>query len=228
VSGDAREAWVYESLVGALPGVAVGSRRALFLQFGGFEAAVLACWWYYALPDRALLAGTVVVAVASVGSAAMTSIADAARSPGVPRRYRSLLLGTRVELLLALLAFVALVTYLFVADPRAPPALLAELLGPEPPVVVVYLALVLCWDVCYRIGAAWWASVTGCWRSLALGPGSAAASLRRADGATLAFGGVQLALVPFVTDHPLLAGALLGHVAAVAVLSGTALLALDT
>ena len=44
----------------------------------------------------------------------------------------------------------------------------------------------------------------------------------RIDRATLAFGGLQLSLVPLVLDHPLLLGALSGHVAAVGVVSGTA------
>ncbi len=43
--------------------------------------------------------------------------------------------------------------------------LLGRLFGPEPPVLVVYLTLLILWDVSYRIGTGWWASVTGLWRS---------------------------------------------------------------
>jgi len=218
----AGQAWVYESIVGSVPGVAVGSRQALALQFAGFEVAVLGLGWWEGLPVRALLAGTVVVVVASVGSAAMTGIADLVRRAEVPRAYGEVLLGSRIDIVLGLLAYVGLVTYLFVYDPRSPPELLATLLGEDPSLPVAYLVLLLCWDVCYRIGTAWWASVVGLWRSLTLPVGGATrARLRQADLATMAFGVLQLALVPFLVDHPLLLWGVLGHVAAVLLVTGS-------
>lgn len=40
------------------------------------------------------------------------------------------------------------------------------LFGPEPPVVVVYLTLLVLWDLCYRIGTSWWAVVVGLWEAI--------------------------------------------------------------
>jgi hypothetical protein len=217
------EAWVYESIVAAVPGIDVGTWSALALQFAGFEAAVVVLWLAYGLPPIALLAGTTVVAVASVGSAAMVTIASALRAGSDPPAYRRLVLGSRIELVLGLLSFVALVTYLTVVDPREGPVLLRSLLGANPPAPVVFLLLLLLWDVCYRIGTAWWASVTALWRTVALpAAGRGSPHRRRVDRATLAFGVLQLALVPFVLDQPLLVVALCGHVAAVVLVTGTA------
>jgi hypothetical protein len=212
--------------VGAVPGIEVGTWAALALQVLGFEATVVLLGLGYGLPGRALVAGTVVVAVASAGSVAMVEIAAAARSEGAPgSRYRRLLLGSRVELVLGLLAFLGLITYLFVVDPRSEPVLLASLLGPEPPAPAVYLLLLLLWDVSYRIGAAWWASVTACWRTVGTPPAARGSPARwRSDRATLAFGVLQLGLLPLVAAHPLLLMAIGGHVAAVVVVSGCAVL----
>jgi len=104
---------------------------------------------------------------------------------------------------LGVVAFVALVTYLFVVDPRGPGAgLIASLLGPQPPAPVVFLTLLILWDLCYRIGTGWWASVVALWRSLryTVDPQESSAH-RRADLATMAFGLLQLGLVPFVRDE---------------------------
>ncbi len=216
------DAWVYESIVAAVPGIDVGTWPALALQFASFEAAVVGLWLAYGLPPIALVAGTTVVAVASVGSAAMVTIASALRAGSDPPAYRRVVLGSRIELVLGLLSFVALVTYLIVVDPREGPVLLRTLLGANPPAPVVFLLLLLLWDVCYRIGTAWWASVTGLWRTMALPvTGRGSPHRRRLDHATLAFGVLQLALVPFVLDQPLLVVALCGHVMAVVLVTGT-------
>jgi len=227
VEGEADEpahAWVYETIVEAVPGVRVSTRVALATQFLGFEVAILVLAWLYGLPVEGVVAGTVAVVVASAGSAAMTTIAGAVRSADAPLAYRRALFGTRIEVVLGLLAFVGLLTYLFVVDPRTPPGLLVSLLGESPPAPAVYVLLLVLWDVCYRIGAAWWASVTALWRSVRWDlDGDAAAALRRADLATLAFGLLQLALVPFVLAQPFLLVAVVGHVAAVVVVTTAAL-----
>lgn len=226
-AGEEREpthAWVYESIVEAVPGVRVSTRIALAAQFLGFEAAILVLAWVYDLPSEGVVAGTVAVGVASAGSAAMTTIAAAVRAADAPLAYRRALFGTRIEVVLGLLAYVGLLTYLFVVDPRSPPGLLASLLGEEPPAPAVYVLLLVLWDVCYRIGAAWWASVTALWRSVRWDlDGEAVRTLRRADLATLAFGLLQLALVPFVLAQPFLLVAVVGHVAAVVVVTAAAL-----
>jgi len=220
------EAWAYESIVGALPGLALRPWAAVALQFVGFEAAVLALAWYYDL-WRAAVPGTVAVAVAAVGSVQMLRIGRAARTPDVPAAYRRLLFGSSIEVVLGIVAFVALVTYLFVYDPRGGGDLLSQLLGPRPPLPAVFLTLLVLWDLCYRIGTGWWAAVVALWRSVRfrVDP-ETRAMLRRADRETLVFGAVQLLLAPFLTGHPLLLIALLGHAAAVAIVAGASLVLL--
>jgi hypothetical protein len=217
------ETWAYESIVGALPGVEVSTRLALALQFVAFEAGVLALGFYYGLPQAAV-AGTITVAVATVGSFAMLHIARQIRALDVPEGYSRLLFGSSVEVVLAILAYVALVTHLFVFDPRTSATpLLQNLLGPEPPVLAVYLLLLVLWDVCYRIGTGWWASVAALWRSLRyeFDPDTARA-LRRTDLETIGFGLLQLALLPLLLEYPVLVVVLVGHTAAVVLVSGAA------
>ena len=217
------ETWVYESIVGALPGVDLTEGQAVAIQIGIFEAAVLAFGWYYGLPEAAL-AGTVAVAVAAVGSVAMLRFSRTTRAVPLPEAYRRLLFGSNVEVVLAVLAFVALVTHVFVFDP----SLFAGLFGPDPPVVVVYLTLLVLWDLCYRIGASWWAAVVSLWRSVRYRfDAESATSLRRADAINVGFAATQLALLPFLADQPVLRLAVGGHVVAVGVVAGAAILLLD-
>jgi hypothetical protein len=159
------ETWVYESIIGALPGVDLSRGAAIAIQLAVFETAVLALAWYYAV-----------------------------------------------------LAFIALVTHLFVFDPGDGGSLVETLFGPEPPILVVYLTLLILWDLCYRIGTGWWTAVVALWRSGRYRfDANAVDTLRRADAETLGFAAVQLLLVPFVVDYPVLLAALVGHVLAVAV-----------
>ena len=228
---DYGETWVYESVVGALPGIEVPPRTAIAAQFLVFEVPLLALAAVYDLWTAAV-AGTVAVTVATAGSVEMLRVGRLVRRAGGPEPYRRLLFGSSVEVVLAVLAYVALVTHLFVFDPReAARPLLAALLGPEPPVLVVYLTLLILWDVCYRIGTGWWASVVALWRSARyrFDPATAA-TLRRADLETMAFGLLQLVLVPFVAGRPILVTAVVGHVVAVTLVTGAsvALLRLRT
>jgi hypothetical protein len=220
------ETWVYESIVGALPGIELSRPFAVGLQLAVFEAGVLLLAWYYDLWTAAV-AGTAAVLVAAVGSVEMLRIGSLARSAAVPESYRRLLFGSSIEVVLAVLAYVALVTHLFVFDPRSGTPLVETLFGPDPPVAVVYLTLLVLWDVCYRIGTGWWASVVALWRSarFRFDPGTVR-TLRRADLETMGFGLVQLLLVPFVLDHPVLLAALVGHVLAVTAVTGTSLVLL--
>jgi len=210
------EAWVYESIVGALPGVDVPERYAIAIQLVGFEAAILALGWYYDL-QAAAVAGTVAVAVAGAGSAVMLRLGAEIRSLPAPEPYRRLLFGSSVEVVLGVLAFVALVTHLFVFDPQqTTDPLFGRLFGDDPPVAVVYLTLLVLWDVAYRIGTSWWACVVGAWRSYVYEFDAATVrGFRRVDGLNVVFGLVQLALLPFVLDQPVLAVVVAGHVVAV-------------
>ena len=223
---DYGETWAYESIIGALPGVELSSAEAIGIQLLVFETAVLALAWYYGLWTAAI-AGTAAVLVAAVGSLEMLRISRAARASVTPEPYRQLLFSSSIEVVLAVLSFIALVTHLFVFDPRNGGLLVERLFGPDPPVLVVYLTLLVLWDLCYRIGTGWWASVVGLWRSVRyrFDP-ETAATLRRADRETLLFGVVQLILVPFLREHPVLLAALVGHVVAVTVVSGTSLVLL--
>ncbi|MEF8841881.1 MAG: hypothetical protein V5A62_09690 [Haloarculaceae archaeon] len=224
---DYGETWVYESIVGALPGIDLPRPVAVGIQLLVFEAGVLLLAWYYDLWTAAV-AGTAAVLVAAAGSVEMLRIGSLARSVDAPESYRRLLFGSSIEVVLAVLAYVALVTHLFVFDPRAGgPTLVESLLGPDPPVAVVYLALLVLWDVCYRIGTGWWASVVALWRSARFRfDAGTVRTLRRADLETMGFGLVQLLLAPFLVDHPVLLAALVGHVLAVTAVTGLSIVLL--
>jgi hypothetical protein len=211
------DAGVYESIVGALPGVDVSSSTAIGIQVLAFEAGVLLVAGLYGLWTGALV-GTAAVAVAAIGSALMLTYARRIRELDAPEAYRRLLFGSNVEVVLGVLAFVAVVTHLFVYDPRAAAEpLVGTLLGEEPPVLATYLTLLVLWDVVYRIGTSWWAAVAAVWRAYTFDfDGGRRRAFARVDGLNFAFAAVQLLFVPFVLDRPVLLVVLLGHVLAVA------------
>ena len=155
---DYGETWAYESIIGALPGVDLSRAEAIAIQLLVFETAVLALAWYYDLWNAAI-AGTAAVAVAGVGSVEMLRISRTARMNETPEPYRRLLFSSSIEVVLAVLSFIALITHLFIFDPQTGGRLVERLFGPDPPVLVVYLTLLVLWDLCYRIGTGWWASV---------------------------------------------------------------------
>ncbi|GAB3689784.1 hypothetical protein GCM10028857_25550 [Salinarchaeum chitinilyticum] len=215
------ETWTYEGLIGAIPGVSITPWAAVALQVVGFEVAVLGLAWYYGLWD-AVVSGTIAVLVAGGGSAITLRMGARLRALALPAAYRRLAFGSRVEIVLSVLAYVGLVTYLLAAEPvGTETSLLESALGPDPPLLATYLALLLAWDVVYRIGIGWWASVAAVWRSwrYEFDPGTARA-VARVDRWPLAFAALQLALLPIVWGRPLLVGALLGHVLAVSVAVG--------
>ncbi|KTG29327.1 DUF7530 family protein [Haloferax profundi] len=217
------ETWVYESIVGALPGVDIGDAGAIALQIAIFEVAVLVLAWVYDL-WAAAIAGTAAIVVAAVGSVVMLRMGERTRAAMVPAPYRRLLFGSSIEVVLGVLAFVALVTHLFVFDPRqAETPLLTVLFGPEPPVVVVYLMLLVLWDLCYRIGTSWWAAVVGLWGALRYRfDEPTARTVRRVNLLNVGFGVAQVLVIPFILDQPVLLVAVGGHVVAVTVVSVTA------
>jgi hypothetical protein len=220
------ETWVYESIIGALPGIDVSRPLAVAIQIVVFEVGVLGLAWYYELWTAAV-AGTAAVLVAAVGSVAMLRIATLARSVDVSKSYLQLLFGSNVEVVLAVLAYIAVITHLFVFDPqqRGAGALVEQLFGTDPPVLVVYLTLLVLWDICYRIGTNWWAAVTAVWRAASFRlDRPTRRTCRRADLETMAFGLLQLGLVPVVIGQPVLFAALVGHVIAIAGTAGLAVL----
>jgi hypothetical protein len=224
VRTDYGETWTYESIVGALPGIQLSAAAAIALQVGLFEVALLVLAWWYDLWE-AVPAGTVAIGVAAVGSLAMLRIGDGIRALDAPEPYRRLLFGSSIEVVLSVLAFVALVTHLFVFDPaRSADPLLATLFGSEPPVVVVYLTLLVLWDLCYRIGTSWWAAVVSLWRAVryTFDPETTRA-LHRLDVINVGFAAVQALLLPFLTGQPVLLAAIGGHVVAVTVVSAAAI-----
>lgn len=207
--------WTYESIVGAIPGVDVPDEVALAVQFALFETLVLAVAGVYGL-WAAVPAATAAVVVATAGSALMLDLGRRLRRADLPDAYTHVVFGSSVETVLGVLAYVALCTYLFAVDPRDGATLLGALVGPSLPAPAVFLALLVCWDVCYRIGVGWWAAVTALWRAVAFDlDASADAAARRADLRVAAFGALQLLLLPFLGRAPLLALAVGGHVVAV-------------
>ncbi|WP_330630365.1 DUF7530 family protein [Halocatena halophila] len=220
------ETWVYESIVMALPGIEISTPVAITIQIGLFECGVLLSAWYYDLWS-AVGAGTVAVLVAAVGSVEMLRISTLVRGNQMPEPYRRLLFGSSIEVVLGVLTFVAVLTHLFVFDQAK---LLHELLGPNPPVLVVYLLLLILWDVSYRIGTGWWTSVTALWRTLyyrGTFEADTARALRRADIENISFGVLQLVLLPFLPNHTVLATALVAHVCAVSVVTGLSVVLLS-
>jgi hypothetical protein len=228
-SPDYGEAWVYESIVGALPGADLSGPKAVALQLVLFEAVLIGLAWVYGFWN-AVPAGTAAVVVAGVGSVAMQRIGSGMRSLSLPSPYGRLLFGSSIEVVLAVLAFIALTLHLFVFGPRQAAAtggatLIDRLFGPEPPIVVLYLMLLVLWDLCYRIGTSWWTAVVSIWGSVRYDVDrETAAKLRRLDGINVGFALVQLALVPFLLGERVLLFAVGGHVVAVTVVSTVATL----
>jgi hypothetical protein len=218
-----RQAWVYESIVDAIPILSLSPRVAVTVQFVGFELALLGLAAIYDL-WTAVPAGTVAILVAAVGSWFMHDLGRRIREVSVPSAYRRLLFDSSIEVVLGVAAYAALLTYLFVLDPRSGGTLLEALLGSNPPLLAVYLLLVVLWDVTYRIGTGWWAAVVSFWRTLRfdLDPTTKEA-LGRVDRRTMVFALIQLAFLPFLGAHPLLGFAVAGHVLAVLLVVGTSL-----
>jgi len=218
------ETWVYESIVGALPGIDLTEGQAIALQLLIFQIGILVFAWYYALWSAAL-AGTAAVFVAAAGSLAMHRLGRANREMVVPESYYRLLFGSSIEVVLSVLAFIALIVHLFVFDPQsASEPLLESLFGPEIPIVVIYLVLLVCWDLCYRIGTSWWVAVVSLWRAITFpGDSLTADQLIRLDLANVGFALTQLVLVPFLLDQPVLLLAVSGHVVAVTVVSAASI-----
>jgi len=89
---------------------------------------------------------------------------------------------------------------------------------------VVYLTLLILWDLTYRIGTSWWSAVVALWRAVNvdLDP-SEASRVRRLDAENIGFSALQLVLVPFLIEEPILLGAVVGHVLAVAIVCSAAI-----
>ncbi|SFR30200.1 MULTISPECIES: DUF7530 family protein [Halorubrum] len=214
------ETWVYESLVGGIPGLGISRTLAVAIQFALFELGVVTLGWYYGTWN-AVAAGTVAVVVAAVGSVEMHRLGAKNRLLGTPPEHKRLLFGSSIEIVLGVLAFIALVTYLFAWDGT----LIDRLFGPDPPIPVVYLTLLVLWDLTYRIGTSWWSAVVALWRAVHVDlPADERSTVRRLDAENIGFSAVQLALVPFLLTEPVLLGAVVGHVVAVAVVCTAAIL----
>ncbi|WP_336024112.1 DUF7530 family protein [Halobellus salinisoli] len=214
------DTWVYESIVGAIPGLDLSDGQAIAVQFLLFETGVLVLAWRYGLWS-AVIPGTVAVGVAAAGSGVMRQFGRGTRRLDLPEPYRRLLFGSSIETVLGVVAFVGFVTHLFVFDPRvADVPLLEALFGSEPPVPAVFLMLLILWDLCYRIGTSWWAAVVALWRSWRYAfDAETVRRLRRLDALNVVFGLTQIALVPFLFDRPVLLVAVAGHVVAVTAVS---------
>ncbi|UWG49035.1 putative membrane protein [Halanaeroarchaeum sp. HSR-CO] len=209
------ETWVFESIVGAIPGIDVSDRTALALQLVVFEAIVVLVAAAYGR-WQAVLPGTAAVLVATAGSALMLDIGRRVRRAAVPDTYRQLLFSSSLEVVLGVVGYATVLTILFAYQPRHGPTLLESVLGPQVPLLAAFLFFVILWDIAYRVGTGWWIALLALWRAVTLDvEGQLADEVRAIDYRTAAFGVVQLVLLPFVWEFPLLAAALLGHVLAV-------------
>ena len=218
------DTWVYEGIVGGLPGIALSNTHAVAIQFALFQVGIVIFAWFYDLWSAAL-AGTAAVIIAAVGSVAMHRLGVKNRAADAPTTYYRLLFGSSIEVVLSVLAFIALITHLFVFDVQSSgEPLFATLFGAEPPVVVVYLVLLVCWDLCYRIGTSWWAAVVSLWRALTIASEpSIANKFIRIDMENVAFATSQVILLPFLREQPVLFVAVSGHIVAVAVVSAASI-----
>jgi hypothetical protein len=163
--------WAYVSIVSALPWLSMGGRRAIALQFVLFEGVAVALGVWYARWS-ALALGTVAIAVASAGSYLMLGLTDRIQRLDPPTSYRRAVFDSSIDVVMGVIAFVALVTYLLVD--AGSPGLLEWYLGAPLPPLAVFFALVVAWDLCYRIGTGWWAAITVLWRSACYRPPSSA------------------------------------------------------
>lgn len=218
-----RAGWTYVSLISTLPGLSLTPRRALALQFVSFEGAAVTLSAWYGL-WAALPFATVAIAVATAGSGLMVTLSDRIQSLDPPEPYRRALFESGVDVVMGVVAFVVLGTYLLVAPggPNQDPV--AGYFGGRLPAAAVAFGLLVGWDLCYRIGTAWWASITGLWRSARFRRGfdrHSRRAYRRLDLLTMGFAGLQLLLLPFIWADPVLVVAVIGHVAAVVVVSTT-------
>lgn len=221
---DGRGGWAYVSLVTVLPGLSINPFVALGAQFVVFEGAAIVLAATYGL-WQALPLATGAITITTLGSALMVSLSDRIHSLEPPDPYRRLLFDSSVDVVMGLVAFIALVTYLLV-DAGGGMGLFERLLGVSLPAPVAYFTLLVAWDLSYRIGIGWWASVTGLWRAIAFGKRfdeTAAAGYVRTDVLTMAFAGLQLGLVPFLWADQFLVIVVLGHVGAVFAVSGLAI-----
>ncbi len=225
---DPRGGWAYVSLVSALPGVTLSERAALAVQLLLFEGGAVALSATTGRWDALPLA-TAAIVVATAGSAAMLSLSRRIRALAPPERYRRMLFDSSVDVVMGLVAFVALGTYLLLGARSPDGGLLVRLLGEPLPALPVAFGLLVAWDVCYRIGTAWWVSITGLWRTVAFRAGFDPATRRgylAIEARVLGFAALQLALVPLLWAERPLALAVLGHVLAVLAVSGLTILLL--
>lgn len=213
--------WAYVSLISTLPGVSLDNRLTLVMQLGLFEGLAIGIAVWYDL-WRALPVATVAIVIATVGSGLMGTLSTRIRTRSPPEPYRRLLFDSSIDIVMGLVPFIALVTYLLVQGSGPNGGFLVRYLGDPLPPLAVGFTLVISWDLSYRIGTAWWASITGLWRTVAFGARfspSARAGYVRIEILTIAFAGLQLLLVPFLWTDRLLALVVLCHVGAVVVVS---------
>lgn len=214
--------WAYVTLVSAVPGLSLDSRAALAVQFLLFEGVAVALAAWYGRWE-ALLFATIAIGVATIGSGLMLLLSDKVRALDPPARYRQALFHSSIDVVMGLVAFIGLLTYLLISGRGT---LLQRVLGDPVPAPAIFFALLVAWDLSYRIGTAWWASITGLWRAATFGrglPTSVRQKYARVDLYTLAFAGLQLLLVPFLWGDRVLAWLVIGHVVAVAIVSSLAI-----
>lgn len=217
--------WAYVSLVSAVPGLSPDNRSAITVQFAVFEGTALILAAIYDLWELLPLATTAII-ISTLGSYLMVDLSDRIHSLNPSKTYRRLLFDSSLDILMGLVAFITLLTYLIIDVSSPGNGLLERLVGDPLPPSVVFFALFVAWDLTYRIGIGWWTSITGLWRTIILRTASTDQPINRytrADLITILFAGLQLLLIPFLWSDRVLTFLILGHVLAVVVVSSLAI-----
>lgn len=213
--------WAYVSLASLVPGRSYDPAVALTGQFLGFTAVAVGLAAWYGRWELLPLA-TAAIAVSTAGSGLMVALDARVRALDPPPAYRRLLFDASLDVVMGLVAFIAFLTYLLLEASGPAPGFLGARLGEPLPALAVAFTLVVAWDLSYRIGTAWWAGLTGLWRTVAFGrelDRPARAGYVRTELLVAGFAALQLLLVPFLWPDRLLALLVLGHVAAVLAVS---------
>jgi hypothetical protein len=154
----------------------------------------------------------------------MSLLSERIHSANPPDSYRRVVFDSSIDIVMGLIAFITVITYLLIDAYNPTNGFLARLFAGAPPAPVIFFALIIAWDLTYRIGIGWWTSITSLWRTVMVRTGqSRHYDYHYADLYTIAFAALQLLLLPFLWPDRFLSYLLIGHVAAVLIVSSLAI-----
>jgi len=239
--------WIYEEIVDRVPPFKwLSSTYDVLAQLLLVEAVGVLAFIYFEMPFEAVLYGSLAICYTVVWSAGCLFIAPSLRKLRSPTHdselevlesYRSrILLNRGFELVGGLVFFAFLVGYMIVDS-----SILQELLGSGfgNPLLFILIA-VLAWDVAYRLGLSFVATLLAAYRSLQLSRAarrrigleytaySEVRTLKFLDSVNLYWGASAILLLPLASLVPLLFWGLLGFLGAILGLSALSLMAMET